>query len=164
MEGPPELLALVWPPCRAGARSKVSGTRRDSTCILASGSWMRRQGVLGLRQANGLFAMLGSREEMEDAHLALPDFDPERGLSLFGVFDGHGGGPVLAGTSCRPSGFVCVGSIEPVSPSVHAACKASLAGGCHVWHFAISRSQAAQVFVVKRRIFCSLGWCHILVP
>ena len=59
---------------------------------------------LGLRQANGLFAMLGSREEMEDAHLALPDFDPERGLSLFGVFDGHGGGPVLAGTSCRPSG------------------------------------------------------------
>ncbi|CAJ1357872.1 unnamed protein product [Effrenium voratum] len=35
--------------------------------------------------------MQGWREEMEDAHLALPDFDPERGLSLFGVFDGHGG-------------------------------------------------------------------------
>lgn len=28
---------------------------------------------------------------MEDAHLELPDFDPERGLGLFGVFDGHGG-------------------------------------------------------------------------
>ena len=28
---------------------------------------------------------------MEDAHVALPDFDPENGVSLFGVFDGHGG-------------------------------------------------------------------------
>ncbi|CAJ1397194.1 unnamed protein product [Effrenium voratum] len=39
----------------------------------------------------GVASMQGWREEMEDAHLALPDFDPERGLSLFGVFDGHGG-------------------------------------------------------------------------
>ena len=28
---------------------------------------------------------------MEDAHLALPNFDPERKIALFGVFDGHGG-------------------------------------------------------------------------
>ncbi|CAK9016645.1 unnamed protein product [Durusdinium trenchii] len=28
---------------------------------------------------------------MEDAHVAIPDFDVEKGLSLFGVFDGHGG-------------------------------------------------------------------------
>ena len=35
--------------------------------------------------------MQGWREEMEDAHVALPDFDPEREISLFGVFDGHGG-------------------------------------------------------------------------
>ena len=28
---------------------------------------------------------------MEDAHVALPDFDPDNGVSLFGVFDGHGG-------------------------------------------------------------------------
>lgn len=31
---------------------------------------------------------------MEDAHLALPDFDAARQLGLFGVFDGHGGAAV----------------------------------------------------------------------
>lgn len=31
---------------------------------------------------------------MEDAHIALPDFDVKRKLGLFGVFDGHGGSVV----------------------------------------------------------------------
>lgn len=31
---------------------------------------------------------------MEDAHLALPDFDPERKVAIYGVFDGHGGAAV----------------------------------------------------------------------
>ncbi|CAE8609262.1 unnamed protein product, partial [Polarella glacialis] len=42
----------------------------------------------------GVAAMQGWRDEMEDAHLALPDFDVGRGLGLFGVFDGHGGSAV----------------------------------------------------------------------
>merc|ERR1712023_406612 len=35
--------------------------------------------------AFGVAAMQGWRESMEDAHLALPDFDPERRLGIFGV-------------------------------------------------------------------------------
>eukprot|EP00971_Amphidinium_carterae_P239981 4764161-Amphidinium_carterae.1 len=31
---------------------------------------------------------------MEDAHIAMPDFDVDRGIGLFGVFDGHGGSAV----------------------------------------------------------------------
>lgn len=46
--------------------------------------------------AFGISAMQGWREEMEDAHLALPDFDTHRNLGLFGVFDGHGGAAVSA--------------------------------------------------------------------
>lgn len=38
--------------------------------------------------------MQGWREHMEDAHLAVPDFDAARQLGLFGVFDGHGGAAV----------------------------------------------------------------------
>lgn len=38
--------------------------------------------------------MQGWRLRMEDAHLAIPDFDPARRLGLFGVFDGHGGAAV----------------------------------------------------------------------
>jgi len=41
----------------------------------------------GLRY--GLSAMQGWRRNMEDAHLAVPDLDEN--ISLFGVFDGHGG-------------------------------------------------------------------------
>jgi len=41
------------------------------------------------RMAFGYCAMQGWRRNMEDAHLAIPDFDD--GLGLFGVFDGHGG-------------------------------------------------------------------------
>eukprot|EP00421_Protoceratium_reticulatum_P050521 CAMPEP_0168444598 /NCGR_PEP_ID=MMETSP0228-20121227/45132_1 /TAXON_ID=133427 /ORGANISM="Protoceratium reticulatum, Strain CCCM 535 (=CCMP 1889)" /LENGTH=428 /DNA_ID=CAMNT_0008459047 /DNA_START=72 /DNA_END=1354 /DNA_ORIENTATION=+ len=41
----------------------------------------------GLRY--GYSAMQGWRRNMEDAHLAVPDLDEH--LSLFGVFDGHGG-------------------------------------------------------------------------
>jgi len=48
----------------------------------------------GERFAFGVSAMQGWRRGMEDAHLALPDFDVERELGLFGVFDGHGGGAV----------------------------------------------------------------------
>ena len=33
----------------------------------------------------------GWRVGMEDAHSIALDFDPSAGLSLFGVFDGHGG-------------------------------------------------------------------------
>eukprot|EP00913_Durusdinium_trenchii_P022071 g20741.t1 len=39
----------------------------------------------------GVASMQATWEEMEDAHVAIPDFDVEKGLSLFGVFDGHGG-------------------------------------------------------------------------
>jgi len=46
------------------------------------------------RAMYGVAAMQGWRAAMEDAHLALPDFDTDRGLSLFGVFDGHGGAAV----------------------------------------------------------------------
>lgn len=46
------------------------------------------------RLAYGVASMQGWRDDMEDAHLALPDFDPERGHSLFAVFDGHGGAAV----------------------------------------------------------------------
>ena len=42
--------------------------------------------------AYGTCGMRGWRENMEDAHLAHLEFTPE--LSLFGVFDGHGGGCV----------------------------------------------------------------------
>jgi len=49
----------------------------------------------------GVASMQGWREEMEDAHVALPDFDPEKGISLFGVFDGHGGGAVALLVSKR---------------------------------------------------------------
>lgn len=42
----------------------------------------------------GVASMQGWRLRMEDAHLALPDFDPSRQNALFGVFDGHGGGAV----------------------------------------------------------------------
>ena len=45
----------------------------------------------GRHFAFGVSAMQGWREQMEDAHLALPDFDVARHLGLFGVFDGHGG-------------------------------------------------------------------------
>ena len=38
--------------------------------------------------------MQGWRLAQEDAHLALPDLDPQRGLGLFGVFDGHCGSVV----------------------------------------------------------------------
>ena len=38
--------------------------------------------------------MQGWRRNQEDAHIALPDFDPEKSLSLFAVFDGHGGAEV----------------------------------------------------------------------
>ncbi|KAK3242892.1 hypothetical protein CYMTET_47435 [Cymbomonas tetramitiformis] len=42
----------------------------------------------------GVAAMQGWRCEMEDAHLAQPNFDAQ--TSLFGVFDGHGGKEVAA--------------------------------------------------------------------
>lgn len=44
----------------------------------------------------GISAMQGWRPEMEDAHFALPDFDVDRKIGLFGVFDGHGGSTVSA--------------------------------------------------------------------
>eukprot|EP00929_Paragymnodinium_shiwhaense_P009327 TRINITY_DN113456_c0_g1_i1.p1 TRINITY_DN113456_c0_g1~~TRINITY_DN113456_c0_g1_i1.p1 ORF type:complete len:444 (+),score=68.22 TRINITY_DN113456_c0_g1_i1:95-1426(+) len=44
----------------------------------------------------GVASMQGWRDQQEDAHLALPDFDAERKLGLFGVFDGHGGAAVAA--------------------------------------------------------------------
>jgi len=50
----------------------------------------------GKRLSFGVSAMQGWRKAMEDAHLALPDFDSDRQLSLFGVFDGHGGSAVAA--------------------------------------------------------------------
>jgi len=53
------------------------------------------------RWAFGVSSMQGWRRAMEDAHLALPDFDTERDLGLFGVFDGHGGGAVARVASTR---------------------------------------------------------------
>lgn len=44
--------------------------------------------------AFGVSSMQGWRPAMEDAHMAIPDFEPERELALFGVFDGHGGAAV----------------------------------------------------------------------
>lgn len=44
--------------------------------------------------AFGVASMQGWRLRMEDAHLALPDFDKKRKIGLFGVFDGHGGAAV----------------------------------------------------------------------
>jgi len=44
--------------------------------------------------AFGVSAMQGWRRGMEDAHLAMPEFDSDRRLALFGVFDGHGGAAV----------------------------------------------------------------------
>lgn len=38
-----------------------------------------------------MFGLQRQLKAMEDAHVAMPDFDPENGVSLFGVFDGHGG-------------------------------------------------------------------------
>lgn len=46
------------------------------------------------RYAFGVSSMQGWRQAMEDAHMAVPDFDVERELGLFGVFDGHGGSAV----------------------------------------------------------------------
>jgi len=46
-------------------------------------------GLGALRYASA--SMQGWRMSQEDAHIALPHFDDHRGLSLFGVFDGHGG-------------------------------------------------------------------------
>eukprot|EP00914_Ancora_sagittata_P017375 GHVO01034253.1.p1 GENE.GHVO01034253.1~~GHVO01034253.1.p1 ORF type:complete len:643 (+),score=114.07 GHVO01034253.1:100-1929(+) len=40
----------------------------------------------------GVTAMQGWRQAMEDAHLAIPDFEDEMGV--YGVFDGHGGAAV----------------------------------------------------------------------
>lgn len=48
----------------------------------------------GGRLAWGVASMQGWRDNQEDAHLALPDFDPKRRTALFGVFDGHGGATV----------------------------------------------------------------------
>mmetsp|Transcript_67462 Transcript_67462/g.106780 ORF Transcript_67462/g.106780 Transcript_67462/m.106780 type:complete len:575 (+) Transcript_67462:54-1778(+) len=39
----------------------------------------------------GVCSMQGWRRGMEDAHLALPDLTGDGRMSLFGVFDGHGG-------------------------------------------------------------------------
>eukprot|EP00927_Polykrikos_kofoidii_P041264 TRINITY_DN3518_c0_g2_i1.p1 TRINITY_DN3518_c0_g2~~TRINITY_DN3518_c0_g2_i1.p1 ORF type:complete len:652 (-),score=153.40 TRINITY_DN3518_c0_g2_i1:156-2051(-) len=39
----------------------------------------------------GVCGMQGWRRNMEDAHLAIADYEDERDISLFGVFDGHGG-------------------------------------------------------------------------
>jgi protein phosphatase 1G len=44
----------------------------------------------------GASSMQGWRTSQEDAHLALPVFDPEKPSSLFGVYDGHGGREVSA--------------------------------------------------------------------
>jgi len=49
----------------------------------------------------GMAAMQGWRLRMEDAHVALPDFDVHRRTSLFGVFDGHGGAAVAQVVSER---------------------------------------------------------------
>jgi len=49
---------------------------------------------VGGRFAYGIAAMQGWRDAMEDAHLAIPDFDLKRNIALFGVFDGHGGAAV----------------------------------------------------------------------
>jgi len=54
----------------------------------------------------GVASMQGWRLRMEDAHLALPDFDVRRQLSLFGVFDGHGGAAVAQVVSERLPGVL----------------------------------------------------------
>jgi len=61
---------------------------------------------LGCRAMYGLAAMQGWRAAMEDAHIALPDFDTDRGLSLFGVFDGHGGAAVAQVVAERLPGLL----------------------------------------------------------
>lgn len=42
----------------------------------------------------GVCNVQGWRRNQEDAHIAAPAFDEERGVSLFAVFDGHGGAEV----------------------------------------------------------------------
>mmetsp|Transcript_26125 Transcript_26125/g.60918 ORF Transcript_26125/g.60918 Transcript_26125/m.60918 type:complete len:469 (-) Transcript_26125:108-1514(-) len=44
--------------------------------------------------AYGLSSMQGWRRSMEDAHLAMPDFDADKNIGVFAVFDGHGGSAV----------------------------------------------------------------------
>eukprot|EP00927_Polykrikos_kofoidii_P056042 TRINITY_DN50220_c0_g1_i1.p1 TRINITY_DN50220_c0_g1~~TRINITY_DN50220_c0_g1_i1.p1 ORF type:complete len:479 (-),score=122.16 TRINITY_DN50220_c0_g1_i1:286-1722(-) len=56
--------------------------------------------------AYGVASMQGWRLRMEDAHLALPDFDRARRLSLFGVFDGHGGAAVAKIVAARLPGVL----------------------------------------------------------
>jgi len=51
--------------------------------------------------AFGVASMQGWRLRMEDAHLAVPDFDVDRQNGLFGVFDGHGGAAVAQVVSER---------------------------------------------------------------
>eukprot|EP00928_Gymnodinium_smaydae_P061287 TRINITY_DN45402_c0_g1_i1.p1 TRINITY_DN45402_c0_g1~~TRINITY_DN45402_c0_g1_i1.p1 ORF type:complete len:466 (-),score=139.31 TRINITY_DN45402_c0_g1_i1:29-1426(-) len=58
------------------------------------------------RWAYGVSDMQGWRQAMEDAHVALPDFDPARGLGLFGVFDGHGGAAVARVAAERLPGIL----------------------------------------------------------
>jgi len=54
--------------------------RREKEEVNGEGKW-----------SFGVSCMQGWRVSMEDAHLHIPDFDPERGMGLFAVFDGHGG-------------------------------------------------------------------------
>lgn len=54
----------------------------------------------------GVASMQGWRLRMEDAHLALPDFDTERRNGLFGVFDGHGGAAVAQVVAQRLPGLL----------------------------------------------------------
>lgn len=58
------------------------------------------------RHPYGVSSMQGWRVGMEDAHLALPDFEKERHLGLFGVFDGHGGAAVSRVAAQRLPGIL----------------------------------------------------------
>merc|ERR1719181_2651183 len=66
-----------------GLLPKPETTKHAEDGVSKSGKW-----------SWGVSEMQGWRPGMEDAHLALPDFDPEQKLGLFGVFDGHGGAAV----------------------------------------------------------------------
>jgi len=76
----------------------TSGRRNSSRPPLAPGLVLpvRHKELLDGGDASGkltfgIAAMQGWRDDMEDAHFALPDFDTSKGVALFGVFDGHGG-------------------------------------------------------------------------
>lgn len=54
----------------------------------------------------GASSMQGWRISQEDAHNCIPDFDEERNISLFAVYDGHGGAEIAQYCSAKLPDFL----------------------------------------------------------